>query len=68
MRAYITTFAISLKQGHLLNNRTIFSRAIVITNKTWRAGIRHGAIMGRISIIGIPFLKWMVRDGRAPVR
>lgn len=64
MRAYITAFAISSRQGHLLNNRIIFSKAIVITNKTCGAGILLGAIMGRIFIIGIPFWKWKQRIGR----
>ena len=64
MRAYITAFAISPKAGHLSNNRINFSKAIVIANKTSGAGILPGAIMGRISIIGISFLKWKERIGR----
>lgn len=65
MRAYITAFAISSKQGHLLNNRIIFSKAIVITNKTCGEGILLGAIMGRISIIGIPGTREIIVSRRS---
>jgi len=65
MRAYITAFAISPKAGHLSNNRINFSKAIVIANKTCGAGILPGAIMGRISIIGIPVAREIIDSRRS---
>jgi len=65
MRAYITTFVISARQGHLSNNRIIFSKAIVITSRTYGEEILLGAIMGRISIIGIPGSREIIVSRRA---